>query len=40
MVGPETDNDKYREIKAESWEDFLRKRSPEELAQAMYALAQ
>ncbi|VBB74007.1 Putative protein of unknown function [Podospora comata] len=40
LVGPETDNDKYREIKAESWEDFLRKRSPEELAQAMYALAQ
>ncbi|KAK0712216.1 hypothetical protein B0T21DRAFT_297463 [Apiosordaria backusii] len=40
FVGPETDNAKYPEVKAETWEDFLRKRTPEELSQAMVALTQ
>lgn len=33
-VGPETDNNRYPEIKPETWEDFLSKKSLEELTSA------
>lgn len=38
-VGPDTDNDQYPEVKPETWEDFLRKRSLKELPHAYFSLA-
>jgi len=39
FVGPDVDNAKYPAIKPETWEDYMRKRSPQELAGSFFALA-
>ena len=39
FVGPDTDNDQYPEINPETWEDFLKKRSLDELPHAYFSLA-
>jgi hypothetical protein len=31
-IGPDTGNGQYPEIKPETWEDFLRRHTPEDLA--------
>ncbi|KAL2688940.1 hypothetical protein Neosp_002990 [[Neocosmospora] mangrovei] len=40
FVGPVTDNERYPEVKPETWEEFLKKRSLDELPQAYFSLAQ
>ncbi|RSL43547.1 hypothetical protein BHE90_017187 [Fusarium euwallaceae] len=40
FVGPATDNERYPEVKSETWEEFLKKRSLDELPQAYFSLAQ
>ncbi|KAJ3544622.1 hypothetical protein NM208_g2954 [Fusarium decemcellulare] len=39
FVGPETDNEQYKEVKPETWEDFMAKRSLEQLPHAYFSLA-
>ncbi|KAF7515008.1 hypothetical protein G7054_g14817 [Neopestalotiopsis clavispora] len=39
FVGPETDNAKYPQVKPETWEDFLKNRSLEQLPYAYFSLA-
>ncbi|KAK3393443.1 hypothetical protein B0H63DRAFT_531204, partial [Podospora didyma] len=39
FVGPDVDNQKYPDIEPETWESFMRSRSPKELSTSMYALA-
>ncbi|KAM5343670.1 hypothetical protein ACJ41O_012207 [Fusarium nematophilum] len=39
FIGPETDNEQYSDVKPETWEDFLQKRSLEELPHAYFSLA-
>ncbi|KAI9150497.1 hypothetical protein HJFPF1_10265 [Paramyrothecium foliicola] len=39
FVGPDTDNESYPEVKQETWEDFLRQRSLEELPNAYFSLS-
>ncbi|EEU33939.1 uncharacterized protein NECHADRAFT_55821 [Fusarium vanettenii 77-13-4] len=40
FVGPVTDNERYPEVKPETWEEFLKKRGLDELPQAYFSLAQ
>lgn len=39
FVGLDTGNDRYPKVKPETWEDFLRKRSVEEIRHAYFSLA-
>ncbi|EXM17085.1 hypothetical protein RAB80_005542 [Fusarium oxysporum f. sp. vasinfectum] len=39
FVGPETDNEQYKEVKPETWEEYLSKRSLEQLPHAYFSLA-
>ncbi|KAL7754774.1 hypothetical protein ACKLNR_015444 [Fusarium oxysporum f. sp. zingiberi] len=39
FVGPETDNELYKEVKPETWEEYLSKRSLEQLPHAYFSLA-
>lgn len=39
FVGPDTDNERYPKVQAETWEDFLKKRSLDELPNAYFSLA-
>ncbi|KAF4968325.1 hypothetical protein FSARC_4271 [Fusarium sarcochroum] len=38
FVGPETDNEQYKDVRPETWEDFLSKRSLEQLPNAYFSL--
>ncbi|KAM0293825.1 hypothetical protein ACHAO9_001511 [Fusarium lateritium] len=39
FVGPHTDNEQYKEVKPETWEEYLSKRSLEQLSHAYFSLA-
>ncbi|EWZ81102.1 hypothetical protein NW765_015579 [Fusarium oxysporum] len=39
FVGPETDNEQYKEVKPETWEEYLSKRNLEQLPHAYFSLA-
>ncbi|VUC26619.1 unnamed protein product [Clonostachys rosea] len=39
FVSPETDNEQYKDVKPETWEDFLSKRTLEQLPHAYFSLA-
>ncbi|EXL70251.1 hypothetical protein FOPG_13909 [Fusarium oxysporum f. sp. conglutinans race 2 54008] len=39
FVGPKTDNEQYKEVKPETWEEYLSKRSLEQLPHAYFSLA-
>lgn len=38
LVGPETDNQRYPNVKAVTWEDFMKLHSLEEISGAYFAL--